>query len=479
MANFAQKITLSLVLLGLVLFTSCGEDDEPQVAPMGVAFESTALGIDDSGEVTATISFTRAAVVAGTIEITATENGVVYGTDYVTDPAVSSGTLSLTIAEGDTEASFTITRETEFISSGNSVSFEISSVTGEEDALISGNTSVEVSFEAIASTGGELEADMGGASESHQVYVDLSLKSMTRVERTSWDLGFYSGSDNRVILNYSTYMVASATEKTSMGDVSSADTVGLSNVLRVGTFGSNAFIDDPAGDLNATAIAEISSNDDDNVVYIVNLGSGPGEGNVDPGLSDVASVARGWKKVRILLSGNDYVVQYADLDAETFSEATISKNDLYNFVYFSFETNEEVMVEPTKEKWDLNLTVSTYVIPGYGAYGYSDFVTLNGTAGVESIQIATKEDDGEGNLIETGAIAYDDLTLSDVSAMELSGANDVIGGNWRSVFTGVAYDYRYYIIKDTEDNYYKVQFQELTNNEGVRGYPSFKYELLK
>lgn len=34
-------------------------------------------------------------------------------------------------------------------------------------------------------------------------------------------------------------------------------------------------------------------------------------------------------------------------------------------------------VEPTKTEWDLNFTVFTNEISGYGSYGYSDYVVNN------------------------------------------------------------------------------------------------------
>ena len=82
-------------------------------------------------------------------------------------------------------------------------------------------------------------------------------------------------------------------------------------------------------------------------------------------------------------------------------------------------------------------------------------------------------------MVDTGATSYDDMTQSEATGLDFSLANDVIAGNWRSVFTHVVYDYRYFIIKDVEGNYYKIQFLGLLNEDGIRGYPSFKYELLK
>ena len=43
----------------------------------------------------------------------------------------------------------------------------------------------------------------------------------------------------------------------------------------------------------------------------------------------------------------------------------------------------------------------------------------------------------------------------------------------------VLIDNIFYVIKDPNGNIYKLKFTGLLNNNGARGYPEFKYELLK
>ena len=347
--HFFLMIVLSSILITL---NSCNEDEEP-LPVLGVAFQTTGVGIaSGANNAEVVISLSRATSVANTITVNIAESGVMYGQDYETNPAASGQTITLSVPAGVESASFTVTRLVDVISPGNTVDFTIASVTGELESQISGNTSLTLSFDAIASPGSGLVAQIGGSSQPNQVFIDFSLNTQTTATRDSWDLGFYTGSEDKVILNYSTYGMAVALDKTDMNTVSAQDTTGLDTLLAIGTSGAHVYIDHPDRDLDKLAIADISSTDSENKVYIINRGAGPGTGNADPGSANVGDTPRGWKKVRILKSGSDYVVQYADIDATTFQEVTVSKNTALNFVYLSLDDGSTPTIEPPKEEWD-------------------------------------------------------------------------------------------------------------------------------
>lgn len=466
--------------VGLLLFAIGCSDDEAPLPVLGVAFETTAVGIaSDVTSATVNVSLSREVSVASTLTITAVETGVTAGIDFSTSPSISSGAISLNVPVGETAASFDVTRLADVIAAGSNVEFTLTSITGDENAEISGNTSISVTFDAISSPGSSFSAEIGGATEPNQVFVDFSLNNQSTAERTSWDLGFYAGSEDKVILNYSTYMMAQPLEKTDMNEVTAADTVGMGGMMVIGTAGADVFIDHPDRDLSKLAIADISGTDDDNPVYIVNRGAGPGEGNIDPGTVDVGGTALGWKKIRILKSGNDYVIQHADIDATTFEEVTISKSTSDNFTYFSFENGTGIDVEPAKEKWDIVFTVSSNIINfgfGDGAYGFSDFVLSNRQGGTEVAAVVLDRDDN-GEII-AGQTGYDDFTAADLGSVTFSADGNTIGSSWRSVFSRTAHSYVYFIVKDEEGNHYKVQFLGLMDEQGNRGNSSLKYELL-
>ncbi len=325
-----------------------------------------------------------------------------------------------------------------------------------------------------------IEASTGGPNQQNQLYVDLSTSTKTSVQRDSWDLGFSSGTPFRVAINGSVKMAVKQLNTTNIDEVQAEDssvTVGFS------TLASWGYVDNPTGILEGagsgvgTAIAEISANDADNKVYLVNLGYKVG--TTTPNVGSVATDGdlRGWKKIRITRSGNNYVLQYADIDATTHSTVTIAKNTAYHFTFFNLVTGQQVSVEPEKGKWDLNFTYFTNYFPYMGAdvtYGYADFITTNVKGGTTVYELLTANQN------------YETFALADVieSSFTASATDQrIVGANWRSGGGPSSLpnirDDRFYVLKDIDGNIYKLRFLTLTNDAGERGYPVFEYELLQ
>lgn len=331
---------------------------------------------------------------------------------------------------------------------------------------------------SIVIEGASVAPETGGPNQQNQVYIDLSTNTKTAVQRDSWDLEFYSGSEFRVAINGSIYM---ATAELTASDIdavnsSSIEVQNLQPQVAVGTFeaASSSFIDAPFGNINGTAIDAISNDATTNHVYLVNLGFEVGTETPANGNVEVSGTPRGWKKIRVTKSGNDYVLQYADLDATSHNVVTISKNADYNFTFFSFDTETEVSVEPTKADWDLNFTVFTNEITGYGAYGYSDFIINNAKTDASAYMIDTEVDT---------VLNYDNFTLANVVDANFSDDQRSIGSSWRNGggpgTQPSLKDNVFYIVNDTEGNLYKLKFLALTNDSGERGHPEFVYSLLQ
>lgn len=325
--------------------------------------------------------------------------------------------------------------------------------------------------------GAAIAPEVGGPNEPNQVFIDLSTNTTNSVKRDSWELGFYAGSDFRVTLNGSIYMAAGQLSETDIDAVtsSSAEVQELQPKVAVGTFdaANTAYVDAPEGTISTTAIAEISSTDANNKVYLLNLGDEIGTEIPATGSVDISDDSRGWKKIRILKSGNNYVLQYADLDATTHKEVTISKSATHNFTFFSFNTESIVTVAPEKTNWDLNFTVFTNEIPGYGSYGYSDYVVNNTKDDAKVYRIDTNVD----------SFTYESFSLTDVDNTKFLNDQRGIGSSWRngggpgslpSLKENV-----FYVVNDTDGNLYKLQFLALTNENGERGNPKFVYSLLQ
>jgi hypothetical protein len=321
------------------------------------------------------------------------------------------------------------------------------------------------------SDGDIIEPSVGGPDQPNQVFIDLSKGTTTVVPRKNWDFGFSTNGEFRVIINYSAYMVARPTDQTDLAMVSSnlvtpdykAETV-------VAPEGSIDWIDNPNGVLTETAIAAVSASDSENLVYVINLGQFE---------NGTELMERGFIKVKITRSGDDYVITYGDIDATTFTSITISKNANYNFTFLSVE-NGMVNIEPEKNIWDIAFTTSSNHFFDHATsttvpYRFKDLVITNkGNVKVSAVEV-------------TDIVTYDDFTLGDMPALELLDDRMGIGSSWR-LFEFSTFSYQvnpeiFYVIEDTDGNYYKMVFTRMncitTECAGERGYPEFTYELLK
>lgn len=473
MNTFFKSTFSAVAIAGLVFFSSCKED--PELPDNVVSFQSTELGITETEtELDITVTLTREATQAANVAINITESGLAYGSDYTTTPAAASNQLVIPVEVGDTEVTFTVTKaEAALFDGDESLVFTImappSLVLGEGNQLT-------LTFAEIVAASGAMEINGGGATFPNKVFIDLSANRQTAIARTSWDLGFYSGDDFRVMLNSSNGMMAYALDKTDLTTVTNADTAVLRNRLSLdavfAAITSNSvpdwvpnaitWIDDPTGDISKTAIAQVSATATDNKVYIINRGSGPG----------TPATALGWKKIRIVRNANGYTLQHADINSTTISEIQITKNTATEFQYVSFNGGS-VVVEPMRTRWDIAWTGfanSTNFGSGPVPYYFQDIVLQN-RVGVQTVQVLTSTK------------SYEAFAEADLAGLDFGVQTQAkIGANWRSgggpgVSPAVRTD-RFYVIKDADENYYKLKFTALTT-DGERGKPQIEYALLK
>lgn len=307
-----------------------------------------------------------------------------------------------------------------------------------------------------------------GSAAGNSVYLDLSADKQTTALRAGWDLGFYCGSDFRVILNNTTSAGAKVLTQNDLTTVGAADTIGLT----LATSQTNplpeqlAWFDNVAGDLTKTVIPAVSATDADNKVIILNRGTGGG------------IAARPWIKLRVLRNtSGGYTLQYAGIQETVFKILQIPKDAFYHFKSISFE-NGMVDAQPEKEKWDLVWTYSVFET-NFGAgqvpYNFSDLIAVNYLAGVS---VATKIYAD----VATANAAYTAFNKDSVNNTILVSNRWAIGSGWRSTqpATGARTD-RFYIIKDANGNYYKFKCLAMGvgTDGGTRGKPEFKYALIK
>lgn len=456
-----------ILLFSIAIITSCSDDPVFLQDPFVVAFKETSsriLDIENKKDIE--LIYSENAFEESTITIKITTENALYGRDFVTIPAAVNNEITVPIAINETENKFEIIELNDAFTDVMKITFSIIAI-DVENANIQGNITHELND--IAYLGGTFSPTVGGPNQPNQVYIDLSSNKETVVIRDSWDLGFYSGNEFRVTLNGSLYMATSALTTTDINSVNSSNIASLQPIVAVGTFDpeNETYIDNPDGNILNTAIDEIYEDNSKNPVYLLNLGVAIGTTQPTTGSVAIAGDVRGWKKIRVLRNGNGYLLQYADLDATTYNEVPILKDTDFNFTFFSFNTDEIVSVEPQKEQWDICFTVFTNIIDEAGSYGFSDFVIHNRKGNVTSYQLIDNH------------ISYQNFSLADVDATLLQESQIVIGSNWRNVFDGIANTNTYYILKDVHQNYYKIQFLDLVNENGVRGYPRFEYTLLQ
>ncbi|MGV0754677.1 HmuY family protein [Empedobacter brevis] len=463
-----KKIFIYTLLFSLSFLWSCNEDSHPIGQDFVVAFKHPSIDFSKiDNEETIQLIYSKVAEQDGQIHIKITEDKATYNVDYSTSVAVTNHEIILPIKKGETSTSFTFKNLIyPFDRSDKLIQFEITKIDYPE-SIIKGNTSTKISFEV--SIGGSMDPEIGGPNQPYQVFIDLSKDTQTKVKRDSWDLGFYNGTYFRVELNSSIYMAVKALDETDLSKVTKASVGNLINEVAVGTFvdSNKEYIDHPAGDILQTAIDEIKETD--NPVYLLNMGYEVGTATPAAGSAAVAGNPRGWKKVKFIKRDEQYVMQYANLDETTYQEKVISKNTTHNFVHFSFTTNDIVYVEPPKLVWDLNFTVFTNLIEGNGSYGYSDFVVNNLKAGAKAYRVDV-----------TDKITYETFNESMIDESKFMNDQRAIGDSWRQVTEPQKlFSDRFYIIKDAENNYYKIRMLAFLTASGVRGYPKFEYKLIK
>jgi HmuY protein len=329
------------------------------------------------------------------------------------------------------------------------------------DPIIPPSTGAQIKLNGIAGT-------ESGTVAGNSVYLDLSADRQTPVLRSGWDLGFYSGTDFRVILNNSVVAGAKVLAQNSLVAVGAADTIGLT--LTTSQFNplppDLAYFDNIAGDLTNTVIPAISATDADNKVIILNRGSGGG------------IAARPWVKLRVLRNaGGGYTLQYAGIQETTFKTIQVPKDAAWHFKFISFE-NGIVDAQPEKEKWDLVWTYSVFE-SNFGAgpvpYNFSDLIAINYLSGVT---VATKIYTNA----TTAEAAFTAFNRDSVAGTSPVSSRWAIGSSWRSTqpATGARLD-RFYIIKDATGNYYKFKCLSMGigTDGGTRGKPEFRYALIK
>ena len=465
-----MKSTKAIILAAMLAlgFTACRDKDTISTPDVLANFESNAQGIAaNENAITIKVKLTSAATADIPVVINVTEQTTTSSVTgkYTITPAPVAGKIHLVVPTGNNEVSFTLTKNAGVLFDGDEkIVFDIFS--SGTPVIIGATKQLTLSFAELVATTVTQVANGGGALYPNKVFIDLSADRLTGVNRTTWDLGFYSGAEFRVTLNSSVNMMVKQINKNDLTAVTVADTVGITHDLGFSQASPSTtqlpYFDYPDGDLTKTAIAEISATAADNKVYIVNRGNGVGA---------APAPSRGWRKIRIIRNATGgYTLQHAPIESTTFTSVDIAKDADYYFKYASFETGA-ITIEPQKKKWDIAWTyfANVFNFGGEVPYLFQDVVLLNRGVSVSTVMTTTS--------------TFEAFTAANLtSSLVYKTTQNAIASDWRSgggpgTPPSVRTD-RFYVIKDADGNYYKLKFTAMTQG-GERGYAAYTATWLK
>lgn len=278
----------------------------------------------------------------------------------------------------------------------------------------------------------------------NQIWFSLSENKIESTNhKTDWDLGFEcSANGTHIILNSSLGMRVYKTNHAQLLDVT--DTIGLA---------INGIVDSPTGNLDSTAIGNWQN---DNNVYVIDRGySETGQG-------------LGYYKLKITtVSASQFLFEYADVFGTQIHQGVVNKNAQYNFIAYSFQTHQQLFIEPIKLNYDLCFTQYTHV--------YINPIQYYQVTGVLTNSNLTR-------VLKITDKLFNDIVISDTIGRLFSNNKNSIGFDWKtfdfntSLFT-VNPSYSYIII-DSKGFYYKLHFIDFYNSSGIKGYPTFEYKKL-
>jgi hypothetical protein len=148
----------------------------------------------------------------------------------------------------------------------------------------------------------------------------------------------------------------------------------------------------------------------------------------------------------------------------------IMKNDSVGYVYFNFDSKQQVNGEPNKAIWDVAFAPYYDMATNFG-------VTIPYPVGGSFINAGYTE------AVLDSVTSFDRIDATMIPGYEFVRQRDIPGYRWKSVTVDVSgggsatykvkTNYNY-IFHTAEDHYYKLRFLSYTHN-GLSGYPQFEY----
>ncbi len=291
----------------------------------------------------------------------------------------------------------------------------------------------------------------------NQVYYKMSDSSIVSSnDKTSWDLAFDATENGyKIWLNTANFMLAGETALSDLSEVNSAA-------------GLDMRYDPSSGNQDSTVLRNwFQTNEEDTSysekVYVIDRGY------------DEAGTLLGYRKIKFDSLVNDtYYFAYANLNNTEITQASVSKQQGYNKVYFSFETGQQLQPEPAQTAYDLLFTQYTTLLFTNEGDPYPYLVT-----GVLLNPFATE-------VAFESELSFDEIDLVIAGNLSFTQQADRIGYNWKDVEGDVESGVVNYVVKP-EWNYiirtqnselFKMRFISFYDQQGVKGFPTLEFQRL-
>jgi len=285
-----------------------------------------------------------------------------------------------------------------------------------------------------------------GEAYQNQVFYDLENNTVAGMsEIASWDLSFEAAGDgSHVFMNGGKGVFLYNTHATEFGAVTA---------LPSGFSASSLQFDDPNGRGDSTAVRDWrnASGKTKHEVFIAKL-------------DDTTY----YKFILLSVDSSKYAFQYGRMADATPAEFSLPKNDVYNFVYFSF-TKGIVTPEPPKASWDFVFTRYRFIYRDLNNLPYE----VNGVLLNPSKVVAAADSAG----------TFASLTYEKSTLLPFTTNRDAIGSDWKTYnFSTSKYEVnknKCYVVHSRNDKVYKLHFLDFYSAAGVKGSPSFEAQQIQ
>jgi hypothetical protein len=287
-----------------------------------------------------------------------------------------------------------------------------------------------------------------GENYETQIYFSMTTGVVSTSNYKSWDLSFSTDASNSELWVNSGKPV----------QVYPTGSTNYSSVVTKGTIAANAWkYDAPSGLTGKSGLGLLTAANHVGEVLIVDGGE-----NI-------------YFKLQVLeVNAGSYKIKAGPLEAAAGSEYTLTKDQNYNFIYFSF--NDGIITpEPPKKDWDILFTRYRTVYYGFNPDG-SDFpYPVNG------VLLNPYKTRGASDSVKR--FDFYTFTMENASSYTLRSERDIIGYNWKSVNTNTSVytvnPKMMFLVEDQTGALWKMHFVNFYDAQGKKGSPQFEYQRLK